>query len=159
MRPTESGRIRIAWAKRKGSIKRQGFKRYSRHEGLAPVRLSKGPNRFGLFCERISCRTSDRSACLFPRGLSPRTYVPGSVDRGAPFSRSSAPRPPGRTDRARTSAIMKRRQPFTCLNNRREPKANTEGPTMNPGRTWVAYFCAAFEAVIGFKKRNRVGSA
>ena len=40
--PTESGRIRIAWAKRKGSIKRQGFKRYSRHEGLAPVRLSIG---------------------------------------------------------------------------------------------------------------------
>ena len=40
--PDKSGRIRIAWAKRKGSIKRQGFERHSRHEGLAPVRYSIG---------------------------------------------------------------------------------------------------------------------
>jgi hypothetical protein len=39
-RPAESGCIRIAWANRKGSIKRQGFVRHSRHEGLAPVRLA-----------------------------------------------------------------------------------------------------------------------
>jgi hypothetical protein len=49
-RPTESGRIRLAWAKQKGSIKRQGFVRHSWHEGLAPVRLCNwARNRFGPF--------------------------------------------------------------------------------------------------------------
>jgi hypothetical protein len=39
--PDKSGRIRIAWAKRKGTAKRQAFMRHSRHEGLAPVRYSQ----------------------------------------------------------------------------------------------------------------------
>ena len=38
-----------------------------------------------------------------------------------------------RTNDAQASAIMKKRQPFTCLNRPEEPKAKTEGTDDEPG--------------------------
>ena len=62
-RPTESGRIRLKWTNRRDKIPKAGVGRYSRHEGLAPVRYCpKARNRFGLFLSgRISAgRRIDR---------------------------------------------------------------------------------------------------
>ena len=85
-----------------GKHQKAGVVRHSRHEGLAPVRLSSGlETGSGFFCGRISCRTSDRSACF---SASPRAF---GLWTPISFSRSSAPRLPSRTNDAQASAILK----------------------------------------------------
>ena len=101
--------------KTEGKHQKAGVVRHSRHEGLAPVRYSQRPETGLGLLRANSCRTSVRSACLFPRGLDPRSralsylgiMARGSVDRGVPFSRSSGPRPLSGTNNARASAILK----------------------------------------------------
>jgi hypothetical protein len=44
---------------------------FFRHEGLAPVRLSKGSTPDRAFKRAYFCRTSDRSPCLFSRSSFP----------------------------------------------------------------------------------------
>jgi len=74
----------------------------------------------GFFKRTHFCRTSDRSACLFPKFSIPVLMTRGFVNTRFPFSCSEAPRPASRTARVPTrltktpSAILKRRQPFTC---------------------------------------------
>ena len=60
-----------------------------------------------------------------------------------PFSRSSAPRPPGRANGAHASAIRKRRQPFTCQMRQEEPGAKTRGNDTNPKPTSSAHAAVA----------------
>ncbi len=118
------------------SIKGRGCEILLRHEGLAPVRLPSSKPVRALFKRAYSCRTSDRSACLFPR-------VPGLLLRGraVPFSRNEAPRPAGRAETAPTRlietlfAIVKRRQPFACSRDRRNPKRRPKDRRNNPRRT------------------------
>ena len=93
--------------KTEGKHQKAGVVRHSRHEGLAPVRLSKGPETGSGLLRANSCRTSDRSACLFPQ-----VPVPGLMSRdpwtpGFPFRAHQAPRPPSSDKYARASAIMK----------------------------------------------------
>ena len=78
--PDKSGRIRLASAKRKGSIKRQGFKRPSRHEGLAPVRLPRLETGSGSFADELlpDIGSIGLSFILGSAGLWP-------VDAGFPF--------------------------------------------------------------------------
>ena len=73
----ESGRYRRAWAKRKGSIKRQGFKRHSRHEGRRPSAIAKGPKPFEPFAgEFYAGHRIDRP--VFFREVPVLVPVPGS---------------------------------------------------------------------------------
>ena len=124
--------------KTEGNIKRQGFKRHSRHEGLAPVRYSQRPETGSGLLRANSCRTSDRSACLFPRGPGPcpRLMTRGSwlgirgpwVSLFALIGSAAA-----ESDKyARASAIRKRRQPFACFVRPRNPKQRQEGTIRNP---------------------------
>jgi hypothetical protein len=117
--------------KTEGKHQKAGVVRHSRHEGLAPVplvqRLDAGS---GLGKRTNSCRTSDRSACLFPQVL-------GLMVQGAPvpFSRSSASRPPGRTDRARASAILKGASPSPRLKRQDEFEMKSKKTRHEPMRT------------------------
>ena len=52
-------------SKGRGSRDTRGMK------GWRPSAIPKGPKPVRAFCGRILCRTSDRSACLFPRGPGP----------------------------------------------------------------------------------------
>jgi hypothetical protein len=92
----------LAWARPKGSIKRQGFKRHSRHEGLAPVRLPRLETGSGSFADEF---LPDIGSI----GLSLSTFVGLSLHgRRVPFSRSSgsaADRSDG--NGAQASAILK----------------------------------------------------
>ena len=73
------------------TLQRQGFVRYSRHEGLAPVRLSIGlETGSGSFPSGriLAGRRIDRPAFSPVLGLL-------ALGRRVPFSRHEAPRPPG----------------------------------------------------------------
>ena len=56
-------------------------------KGWRPSAWSLGskPVRALIQADVILCRTSDRSACLYPRVLGPRAHDPGSVDVGIPL--------------------------------------------------------------------------
>ena len=86
-----------------------------------------------------SCRTSDRSACLFPRG--PGCFVlRGRRDSLFALIGSAADKSDGNA--ARASAIMKGASPSPHSKRPEEPKTKTEGPTMNPKRTPNGYLRA-----------------
>ena len=117
--------------KAEGKHQKAGVVRYSRHEGLAPVRLFIGLETGSGPLRANSCRTSDRSACLFQE-----VPVPGLTcwirGRRVPFSRSSG-FAAARSDKgAQASAIMKRRQPFTSLERPRNSRRR-QGHTVSPG--------------------------
>ena len=93
-------------SKGRGSRDTRGMK------GWRPSACPKARNRFELFYGRILCRTSDRSACLFPRVLGPRPraldpgITRGSARGGFPSSRNEARgRQVGRKWRRKRSAI------------------------------------------------------
>ena len=77
--------------------------------------IPKGSTPDRALSGRILCRTSDRSACLFPRapGPRPRAHDPGIRTRGCSwtpgslFLRNCGSRPPSRTNDAQASAILK----------------------------------------------------
>ena len=106
-------------------------------KGWRPSACPIGPKTgSGLVKRAYSCRTSDRSACLFRGSSVPGLMTRGLVlDAGFPFraqSGSAADRS-GR-NRAQASATMKRRQPFTHLHETAGgTETKIEGPTMNPG--------------------------
>src|SRR5271166_3299509 len=58
----------------------------------------------------------------------------------------------------KASAIMKRRQPFTCLNGRRNRKRRQKGPDDQPrGEHATPNSAAAFERESASKRKNAVG--
>jgi hypothetical protein len=77
-------------SKTEGKHQKAGVVRHSRHEGLAPVRLSKGSKPVRALLRANSCRTSDRSACLFPQGLGLMTRAPWTPDSLFAFIGSAA---------------------------------------------------------------------
>jgi hypothetical protein len=130
---------------------------------------SKGPKPVRAPFKRAnSCRTSDRSACLFPRVLGPRAHNPGDPwTPGFPFWRNEAPRPFGRAETAPTrptrtpSAILKT-APALHLhkedrrNRERRPKdrnspRRARNRTTGGGHTYIA---ATLEAGIGPKMKK-----
>jgi hypothetical protein len=129
-RPTESGRIRLASAKPKGKFEGRDCEILLRHEGLAPVRLPKVDPGSGFLSGLNSCRTSDRSACLFPRSS-------GSwpMDARVPFfaQRGSAAATVGRNG-ARASAIRKGASPSPRSKRPEELEMKTRETTHEPKR-------------------------
>src|SRR5271165_4432589 len=67
-------------SKGRGSRDTRGMK------GWRPSAIPKGPKPVRAFCGRILCRTSDRSACLFPRGPGPRLTCGIRGRRGSLFA-------------------------------------------------------------------------
>ncbi len=117
--------------KTEGNIKRQGFKRHSRHEGLAPVRYSQRPETGSGLLRANSCRTSDRSACLFPRDPGPRPPLRDPRTVGFPFR---AHRLCGRrVGQIRPSVRDKKKAPaLRLLRETEEPETKTRRNDTNP---------------------------
>ena len=102
-----------------------------------------------------SCRTSDRSACLFPQRPVPGLHDPGMLRgrHGSLLCALAARGRRARTNDARASAILKRRQPFTCFNRPEERKRRTDDePEAN-----TAYVVAAPQSRNRLKFKNAVG--
>jgi hypothetical protein len=124
-RPTESGRIRLGWAKPKGLDLKAGVREILlRHEGLAPVRLRKGSKPDWAFKRTQFCRTSDRIALSFPL----RPADPRSVDAGFLGSPPEALGRPVGHEGARPSAILKMAPALRLLQEAEDPETKTMGP-------------------------------
>jgi hypothetical protein len=136
-RPTESGRIRLAWAKPEG-IRLKG-----RHREILPGMKGWRPSAWlgletgsGSFKRTYSCRTSDRSRCLF-------SPVLGLLPCGRRVSLSALIRRRGRqVGRRRPSVCDQKTAPAlrlvheTWRNGRRRPKER------QPARTRSAFSTA-----------------
>jgi hypothetical protein len=71
-RPTKNGRIRLAIGETEGiRLEGRGCEILLRHEGLAPVRLSKGSSRIGLLNGRILAGRRIDWPVFFPGPRSP----------------------------------------------------------------------------------------
>ena len=88
--------------------------------GSKPVRA--------YLCGRNLCRTSDRSACLWP---GPRRFC--SADAWGSFSRDEAPRPTGRTETAPDRPRLQTAPALHLLEKTGGPGTKPKETTPNPG--------------------------
>ena len=115
-------------------------------KGWRPSAWHKLETGSGLVKRANSCRTSDRSACLFREVLGPGSmtrdvsWTPGSL-----FALNQAPRPTSRTDRAHASPILET-APALHLPRETGGPRNEDETERQKGRTssatparWVAF--------------------
>jgi hypothetical protein len=115
-------------------------------KGWRPSAIAKGSKPGSGFLRTNSCRTSDRSACLFPR-------VSGSlsVDAGSLFALNQAQRPPGR---AETPPERPRLKNGASPSPRSKGKAEMKTNEPKPRRTGSAGPVASFRAGSGATRKG-----
>jgi hypothetical protein len=132
---------RMAGISSKTGVVRQ----FLRHEGLAPVGLSKGSKpvralyEAGVFLPDIGSIGLSFSRRSSVSGL----MAWGPVDSRDSLFAQSGSRPPSRRKWRPSVSRSKRRQPFICFLRPEDPETKTEGTTDSPKRT-----CAACVAVV-----------